>query len=348
MKRWNTLGIGLVATSMACGWAGLAFGADEKQPPAGDRPRPEGREGREGGGGGFGGREGAQRPEPGRMLDRMREMYNEKLNLSDEQKKKVDAIVDKAKTDLEAAMKDSKDLEPRERGEKIRGVMGPVREALMDVLDSTQQEKLREEMKKQFGDRRPGGPDGPGFGGPPKDGEKPEARDGKRGPEGRDGRERRGEGRGEGRGDGRPGRPGGPDGPPRGGPREPGAMVEHLRDSLSKVGLNDEQKKKVDALLMETEKKLIDLRADAEKQAAETRGKFRDAIEAQHAKLEGILTSEQKEKLKEMMPRPDGGRGPDGRGGPEGRGRGPRGGGDGEGKRPPGPPPGDDKKPDKQ
>ncbi len=334
MKRWNQLGIGVLAAGLACGWAGLAFGADEKQPPAGERPRPEGREG----GGAAGGAErGGQRPEPGRMLDRMREMYNEKLNLSDEQKKKVDAIIDKAKTDLEAAMKDTKDLEPRERGEKMRGVMGSVRESLMDVLDSTQQEKLREEMKKQFGDRRPGGPDGPGFGGPPKDGEKPEGRDGKRGPDGR--------------GEGRPGRPGGPDGPPRGGPRDPGAMIGHLRDSLSKVGLNDEQKKKVEALLTESEKKMSDLQTEAEKQAAETRGKFREAMQSQRAKLDEILTSEQKEKLKELMPpRPEGrgeGRGPEGRGG-EGRGRGPRGGGDGDGKRPAGPPPADGAKPDKQ
>ena len=98
-------------------------------------------------------------------------------------------------------------------------------------------------------------------------------------------------------------------------------MIEHLRGTLDKLELNEDQRKKVDALLTETERKMIDLRSEAEKQAIETRGKFRAAMEENKKQLDSILNDEQKAKLKEMMSQ----RGPRGGGGPEGeRGRGPR------------------------
>jgi hypothetical protein len=73
-------------------------------------------------------------------------------------------------------------------------------------------------------------------------------------------------------------------------------------------------------LLSETEKKLTDLRTEAEKQAQETRTKFREAFESNKQKLDSILTDDQKKKLEELLPAPraDGERRGDrpGRGGP--------------------------------
>jgi hypothetical protein len=100
------------------------------------------------------------------------------------------------------------------------------------------------------------------------------------------------------------------------------AMVHHLKDNVGKLQLNDEQKKKVDALMSDTEKKLSDLTTEAEKIQAEVRGKFRSAMQSSREQLDSILTDEQKQKLREMMPppgpRPEGRPGPDGRPGPQG------------------------------
>jgi hypothetical protein len=268
-RRLNT---GLLSAALALGAAGFAFGDDKGSgnstpppPPAGqgDRQRPEGRG------------EGAMR-DPGRMLDRIQELYG-KLNLSDDQKTKVKSIIDDAKKNVAAAMKDLEGKEPRERVEKMREVMQPVREKLMDVLDETQREKLREEFRGGEGGR---------FGSP--DAQRPN----------------------------RPGEQSDrPDGARRG--RDPGDMIKRLRDNLPELKLSDDQKQKVDSLLSDTEKKITDLRTEAEKQAQETRAKFREAFESNKQKLDSILTDDQKKKLQELMPapqRPDGER--PGRAGP--------------------------------
>jgi hypothetical protein len=162
----------------------------------------------------------------------------------------------------------------------------------MDVLDETQREKLREEFRTAGG-----GPGGPGgrFGSPPRDGERPREQ-GER-PDGA----RRGGPEGPGSPEGR----GGPDGAgQRRGQRDQGQMISRIRENLSELKLNDDQKQKVDALLSETEKKLTDLRAEADKQAQETRTKFREAFESNKQKLDSILTEEQKKKLQELTPQP--------------------------------------------
>jgi Spy/CpxP family protein refolding chaperone len=278
-------GIGLLSAGLALGTVGFAFGEDkpatgggDTPPPAGERQnRPEGRP--------EGGPDG-RRMEPGRMLDRIQEVYG-RLNLSEEQKTKVKSIVDGAKKDVAAAMKEVEGKEPRERMEKMREVLQPVREKLMDVLDETQREKLREEF------RNAGGPGGGRFGGPQAEGQPP--------------REASDRPDGARRGRGGPDGAGGPDGQRR--QRDPGEAIKRLRDNLPELKLSDEQKQKVDSLLSETEKKLTDLRTEAEKQAQETRTKFREAFESNKQKLDSILTDEQKKKLEELLPAPRGGGG---------------------------------------
>ncbi len=320
MQFHKQLRVGLLSAGLMAGWACAARAEDKPpvEPPkpgaeAGQKPGPGGREG--------------GRPDPQRMLERMRQSFDG-LNLSDEQKAKLKEITDAAKGKLAAVLKETEGAEPRERMQKIREAMQPIREQAMDVLDETQKEKLRENMRQagpRDGARRPGAPDSPG-GKSPRDAGGPGDRKHRK-----------------------PGRPDGAGGPP-GSPghhRDPAAMIEHLRDNVQKLALDDEQKKKVDALLSETEKKLIDLRAESDKAAADTRGKFREAMQSNRQKLEEILTTEQKDKLKEMMPpRPDvaGGQGRPGEGRPpRGEQGGPGGGPRPEGDRPQGPPPGEPK-----
>ena len=297
---------GLLSAGLTLGWASGTTRAEDKPDPYGQPPagKPEGRDRERGERG-----ERGERPDPQRMVERMRGRL-EGLNLSSEQKSKIDEILAKGKTDLEAAVKQ---LEggggppSPERGQPVRDVMRDLHEKVMNALDETQREKMRESMRNAGpggpgGPGRPGGPDGPG-------GLRP------------------GEGR---RGPG----PGGPDRAPNAGPGGPGtgpgptAMVTHLKENLGKLDLNDEQKKKVDALLSETQKKLSEMQTEAEKTQAEVRGKFREAIQSSHDRLNEILTEEQRTKLREMMPRPQ----------PRGEGDGAK---HGEGKpRPDGPPPG--------
>jgi Spy/CpxP family protein refolding chaperone len=278
MRLGKRLAIGgLLSAGLAFGWAsGVARGEDKPAaaPPPGDQPdRPERP----------GGERGGPPREPGGMLERFRERVDE-LNLSAEQKTKIDGIVEKAKTDLKAAMAKAADAtSPEERRDAIREVMEPAREAIMNALDETQREKLRETMRNAFGGGgRPGGPDGPGGdrpGGPPgreaRRGRGPDAPDGANKPEG----------------------PGSPE-------RSPMAMFGRVKDSLGKLNLSDEQKKKVEALMAEQQKKISDLQTEAEKQQAEMRGKFRETMIAGHDRLDELLTEEQRTKLREMMPPP--------------------------------------------
>ena len=100
----------------------------------------------------------------------------------------------------------------------------------------------------------------------------------------------------------------------RGGPQ----MIERMRENFGKLDLSDEQKKQVEALLSETEKQIAAIRAEAAKAPAtggagsETRAKFRELMQANRKRLNEILTPEQRQKLREMTPRRDGGGAPGG------------------------------------
>src|SRR5690606_30697233 len=138
-----------LSAGLTLGLAGVSRGQDkppaEPPPPAGDqrpdRPGP-GRDRQ------------PPRVEPAQTLDRVHEAVK-KLTLSDEQAAQIKGMVEQAKTAVAAALKDAEALEPRERFGKVREVMGPIREKMMDVLDETQREKLRENMQQAGG---------PGFG----------------------------------------------------------------------------------------------------------------------------------------------------------------------------------------
>lgn len=275
--RFEQLRIGLLTAGITIGFAGMTHAQDAAPAPAaGEQPKTEakpaegdaapaagaerGREGR--------GRRGEGRgANPARMLQRMQESFND-LNLSDEQKTKIQAIVDKAKPQLEALAKETESLEPRQRAKKMRETVQPVREELMSVLDETQRQKLREKMEVA---RAAGG------GG------------------------------------------GGPGGLP---------MLQNLKANLEQLGLSEDQKKQVDALIADTEKQFAAIRAEAGQGNAggEARAKFREVMQANRKRLNEILTPEQQRKLRDLSPRRGQGAGGKGRP-PEGAGNAPEGAG---------------------
>ena len=77
--------------------------------------------------------------------------------------------------------------------------------------------------------------------------------------------------------------------------------LQRLREGLAKIGLSDDQKQKIQALLSDMQTKL----EQARKEAAASGGEVADKLRAQGAelreKLAAILTDEQREQLRDLM-----------------------------------------------
>ena len=86
------------------------------------------------------------------------------------------------------------------------------------------------------------------------------------------------------------------------------AIFQRMKDALAKLNLTDEQKQKLEPLLAETEKQFTAIRAEAAQAPAggEIRAKYRELMQTYRKGLNEILTEEQRAKLREMAPRPDG------------------------------------------
>ena len=258
MRLGKRTGIGLLTAGLALGgWSTTTtFAQDKPAEPAGERERAE-RRGRPDGPpgerrGGPGDRERG-RGEPRQMFDRLEESLKD-LNLSEEQKTKTKAILDKARADLDAAMKDGQD--PAARREKVREINRTTREEVLNALDETQRERMRQQMRGRAG----GPPDGARPDGPP--GERP--------------------------GPGGPRGPGGPGFGP-GGPDRPRPMAR-VREQIEQLKLTDEQRPKVRELLAETEKKIDELAAEMRKTMETNREKL-DALltEEQRTQLRELM-----------------------------------------------------------
>ena len=98
-----------------------------------------------------------------RFLERMLQVMDE-LKLSDQQREQVRSIVDEARADIRAAAKDTQDLAPRDRAERIREKVDEVRQRIGAVLDEQQRELLRQrvdELRRPARGRNGGRGDGP-------------------------------------------------------------------------------------------------------------------------------------------------------------------------------------------
>jgi hypothetical protein len=112
--------------------------------------------------------------------------------------------------------------------------------------------------------------------------------------------------------------PGGFAGGPGGG--GPAQIAERLRKAIDDMQLTDDQKAKIKPIMDDFQKKIQDLRGQAQGGGGpnpELREKFRSAMQELRAQLQGVLTPEQMQKLREVMPQQGEGRrfGPGGVGG---------------------------------
>lgn len=92
-----------------------------------------------------------QHRDPAAMLDRMHQTING-LDLSEEQKTKVDAIFAQAKSDFEALQQKWKqdDVAPRDRMEQGRKLMRDLNQKVMAVLTDQQKTALKEKRKEMM------------------------------------------------------------------------------------------------------------------------------------------------------------------------------------------------------
>jgi hypothetical protein len=209
------------------------------------------------------GLEGGQRrmgPPPGQLIDTFRNLAKD-LNLSDDQKTKVEAALKTAGEEWKSLQGDLESMDPKERREKVRGLLEKLR---TDVEASLSEEQLQA-LKKKMSELRPGGqrPVGEGNGTAPR----------------------------------------------------PGQLFERFHETLSKLGITDEQKTKIDSILADTKKQFGEIRDDLMNGDQAAREKMGELMGDMRRQVGEILTQEQRDKLRELMPQP----GPGGPGGPDGQ-----------------------------
>lgn len=86
-------------------------------------------------------------------------------------------------------------------------------------------------------------------------------------------------------------------------PNEPSAQAqahESIENVSSKLNLSADQKAKLEPILTQEIQLIHDLRANSSMTVEQKREKFRQELAADHAKIDAILTPEQKQKLAAM------------------------------------------------
>lgn len=83
-------------------------------------------------------------------------------------------------------------------------------------------------------------------------------------------------------------------------PKAAHAPGERLKMMSEKLGLTDEQKGKLKAILAKNMPKMKEIRADAALSQEDKRAKMMEIRKAEMAEIRALLTPEQQEKMKEM------------------------------------------------
>jgi Spy/CpxP family protein refolding chaperone len=206
-----------------------------------------------------------QRPvRQGPMLERIHEALDT-LELSAEQRQKIDQILDDAREELRSSMPEMRDMDPQQRREQMRDRMASVHKQVEAELNEQQQAQLKAKLDEIRG---------PAFG-------PPGARDGVEPPPGP------------------PPAPGAGPGPDR--QRPVMEMLRHAFESLDKLELSDEQKQKLDAVRQETRAAMQQLRAQAEKDFEELAKETRQLLDQAREQINTLLTPEQQARFRELL-----------------------------------------------
>jgi Spy/CpxP family protein refolding chaperone len=86
-----------------------------------------------------------------------------------------------------------------------------------------------------------------------------------------------------------------------------GMMMPRLRNALGQLELTPDQKQKVESVLQDTRQRMQDLRAEMQSDDSQMREKIQSIMQDTRQQLRDILTPEQREKLRSLMPGPGGG-----------------------------------------
>ena len=105
-------------------------------------------------------KEGGPRQNPGERLQK----ELDSLNLTDDQKKKIDPIVEKLKTDLQA-IRDDNSIQGKDKMAKVREKVTAARTDIESNLTPEQKDKFEKDMAEQRGGGKKGGGDGAKKGG---------------------------------------------------------------------------------------------------------------------------------------------------------------------------------------
>lgn len=176
------------------------------------------------------------------MIDRLHAAVNE-LNLTDEQKPKIDEIFTKAKDEFEKMQPELQDLPMQERGAKAREFAQKLQTDVKAVLNDEQKAAFDKKLAEAQAQR----------------------------------------GQGQGQGGGQ------------------GGQIRRIREAVDALGLTDEQKPKVEAILKDTEEKVQQARQESQGDQDAFREKARAIGQDTITQLESVLTPEQQQKLRETM-----------------------------------------------
>ncbi len=217
----------------------------------------------------------------GQMLERIRQVVSD-LNLNDDQKTKVDAVLQAEQTAFRQAIQETRNASPDERRSAVRNEMEKLHHAIAAELTDDQKAKFTakiQALRAEGGKGRKAATETPPT-------TEPTNADGA-GKGGRAGERGSGE---------------------RGG----GQGVTRLREAVDKLDLTPEQKTKLEAIFKDLETKAADLRKvakDSGGDRAALREKIRSLIEEAMTSLKTVLTPEQVDQLKQHFQAERGGRG---------------------------------------
>ena len=260
-SKWQTTVLaGALALGMTATWASTARAQDQngQQAAAQDQGAQGGRRGQGRGPGGPGGPGGFAR-NPTQAVEQLQTQVKE-LNLSDEQKTKLEAIFKDANEQAKTLNAEVENLQGRERAQKLMPFQRDLREKVMGVLNDEQKQTLRKNTVTRMAKQ----------------------------------------------------------------------MTERYRRATADLGLSDDQKTKVEAILADTEKKIVEaapadgplgggVAAGGGGQGGARGGPFAEITRDTREKITALLTDEQKTKFQEAARGPGGGQGGQGR---RGRGQG--------------------------
>lgn len=209
----------------------------------------------------------ARATRPGPMMQRMNDLLDE-LNLTDEQQQKIDDILVQARQSMQKLRQElqDSDLLPPERRQRMQEAMKTIHDEIGAMLDEAQREIFENRIEQWRQQRQAPG----------------------RGPTSRPSDDARGTMQ-----------PGGPGGGMGNGPE---TALARLENALQQIEIGDEQKEQTRAILADANQKLDELR----QQADPPRGQYRALMQETRKKINQVLTPEQRDELRRLVPGPRG------------------------------------------